>query len=177
MHGGAGITGALHVMRHVMNLETVNTYEGASDVHALILGAGDHGDRGVLRGPLGPPGIKFAGSRAGGHARMKTVLVVGGGFAGVRVARDLISRAIPDCEILLVSEESYTRPTTRCCPRRSAPPVFPEHVVAPLREVVGIHKRGRFVMGRMLGPRCGAPAGHLPHARRRTRISTTIIWC
>ena len=38
MHGGAGITGALHVMRHVMNLETVNTYEGASDVHALILG-------------------------------------------------------------------------------------------------------------------------------------------
>ncbi len=38
MHGGAGITGAVHVMRHVMNLETVNTYEGAADVHALILG-------------------------------------------------------------------------------------------------------------------------------------------
>ena len=38
MHGGAGITGAYHVMRHTMNLETVNTYEGASDVHALILG-------------------------------------------------------------------------------------------------------------------------------------------
>lgn len=38
MHGGAGITGALHVMRHAMNLETVNTYEGAHDVHALILG-------------------------------------------------------------------------------------------------------------------------------------------
>ena len=38
MHGGAGITGEMHVMRHAMNLETVNTYEGASDVHALILG-------------------------------------------------------------------------------------------------------------------------------------------
>jgi glutaryl-CoA dehydrogenase len=38
MHGGAGITGEHHVMRHVMNLETVNTYEGAHDVHALILG-------------------------------------------------------------------------------------------------------------------------------------------
>ncbi|WP_158807280.1 acyl-CoA dehydrogenase family protein [Beijerinckia sp. L45] len=38
MHGGAGITGQHHVMRHTMNLETVNTYEGASDVHALILG-------------------------------------------------------------------------------------------------------------------------------------------
>lgn len=38
MHGGAGITGEMHVMRHAMNLETVNTYEGASDVHALIQG-------------------------------------------------------------------------------------------------------------------------------------------
>ena len=32
------ITGELHVMRHAMNLETVNTYEGAHDVHALIMG-------------------------------------------------------------------------------------------------------------------------------------------
>ena len=38
MHGGAGIAGEHHVMRHLMNLETVNTYEGAHDVHALILG-------------------------------------------------------------------------------------------------------------------------------------------
>ncbi len=38
MHGGAGITGEMHVMRHALNLETVNTYEGAADVHALILG-------------------------------------------------------------------------------------------------------------------------------------------
>jgi glutaryl-CoA dehydrogenase len=38
MHGGNGITAEYHVMRHVMNLETVNTYEGTHDVHALILG-------------------------------------------------------------------------------------------------------------------------------------------
>jgi glutaryl-CoA dehydrogenase len=38
MHGGSGITGDMHVMRHAINLETVNTYEGAHDVHALILG-------------------------------------------------------------------------------------------------------------------------------------------
>ncbi|MBB6427151.1 acyl-CoA dehydrogenase [Sphingopyxis sp. JAI128] len=38
MHGGNGISGEYHVMRHAMNLETVNTYEGAHDVHALILG-------------------------------------------------------------------------------------------------------------------------------------------
>ena len=38
MHGGNGISGEYQVMRHAMNLETVNTYEGAHDVHALILG-------------------------------------------------------------------------------------------------------------------------------------------
>ncbi|WP_454280092.1 acyl-CoA dehydrogenase [Sphingomonas sp. Marseille-Q8236] len=38
MHGGNGISGEYQVMRHMLNLETVNTYEGAHDVHALILG-------------------------------------------------------------------------------------------------------------------------------------------
>jgi glutaryl-CoA dehydrogenase len=38
MHGGNGISGEYQIMRHMMNLETVNTYEGAHDVHALILG-------------------------------------------------------------------------------------------------------------------------------------------
>src|SRR4029077_11714609 len=38
MHGGNGISAAFQVMRHAANLETVNTYEGTHDVHALILG-------------------------------------------------------------------------------------------------------------------------------------------
>jgi glutaryl-CoA dehydrogenase len=38
MHGGNGISAEYHIMRHMVNLETVNTYEGAHDVHALILG-------------------------------------------------------------------------------------------------------------------------------------------
>lgn len=38
MHGGNGIHGAYHVIRHAQNLETVNTYEGTHDIHALILG-------------------------------------------------------------------------------------------------------------------------------------------
>ena len=38
IHGGNGISGEYHVMRHAQNLETVNTYEGAHDVHALIMG-------------------------------------------------------------------------------------------------------------------------------------------
>ncbi len=38
MHGGNGISAEFHIMRHAANLETVNTYEGTHDVHALILG-------------------------------------------------------------------------------------------------------------------------------------------
>src|SRR5689334_2426260 len=43
MHGGNGIADEFHVMRHVANLETVNTYEGAHDIHALILGRAQTG--------------------------------------------------------------------------------------------------------------------------------------
>ena len=38
MHGGNGIADEFHVIRHAMNLEAVNTYEGTHDIHALILG-------------------------------------------------------------------------------------------------------------------------------------------
>ncbi len=43
MHGGNGISDAFPVMRHMVNLETVNTYEGTHDVHALILGRAQTG--------------------------------------------------------------------------------------------------------------------------------------
>jgi len=43
MHGGNGIVDEFHVIRHVMNLETVNTYEGTHDIHALILGRAQTG--------------------------------------------------------------------------------------------------------------------------------------
>ncbi|WP_153770283.1 acyl-CoA dehydrogenase [Labrenzia sp. CE80] len=43
MHGGNGISEEYHVMRHAQNLETVNTYEGTHDVHALILGRAQTG--------------------------------------------------------------------------------------------------------------------------------------
>ena len=43
MHGGNGISEDFGVMRHMCNLETVNTYEGAHDVHALILGRAQTG--------------------------------------------------------------------------------------------------------------------------------------
>ncbi|WP_227267500.1 acyl-CoA dehydrogenase [Roseobacter weihaiensis] len=43
MHGGNGISGEFQVIRHMMNLETVNTYEGTHDIHALILGRAQTG--------------------------------------------------------------------------------------------------------------------------------------
>ncbi|MEM7136787.1 MAG: acyl-CoA dehydrogenase [Myxococcota bacterium] len=43
IHGGNGISDEYHVIRHVMNLETVNTYEGTHDIHALILGRAQTG--------------------------------------------------------------------------------------------------------------------------------------
>jgi len=43
IHGGNGISEEYHVLRHAMNLETVNTYEGTHDIHALILGRAQTG--------------------------------------------------------------------------------------------------------------------------------------
>ncbi len=43
IHGGNGISEEYHIMRHAMNLETVNTYEGTHDIHALILGRAQTG--------------------------------------------------------------------------------------------------------------------------------------
>jgi glutaryl-CoA dehydrogenase len=43
MHGGNGISDEFHVIRHVLNLEAVNTYEGTHDIHALILGRAQTG--------------------------------------------------------------------------------------------------------------------------------------
>jgi len=43
MHGGNGIADEYHVIRHVMNLESVNTYEGTHDIHALVLGRAQTG--------------------------------------------------------------------------------------------------------------------------------------
>ena len=43
MHGGNGVSDEYHVIRHLLNLEAVNTYEGTHDVHALILGRAQTG--------------------------------------------------------------------------------------------------------------------------------------
>ena len=43
MHGGNGVADDYHVVRHMLNLEAVNTYEGTHDIHALVLGQAQTG--------------------------------------------------------------------------------------------------------------------------------------
>lgn len=87
-------------------------------------------------------------------AHVRTLAIVGGGFAGTTLAKALSGRLPPDWQLLLVSEESYTT-FNPMLPEVVGAGVFPEHVVAPIREMLpGV----RFVMG--------AVRDVLPSARR-----------
>ena len=87
-------------------------------------------------------------------APVRTLAIVGGGFAGTTLAKALSGRLPPGWQLLLVSEESYTT-FNPMLPEVVGAGVFPEHVVAPIREMLpGV----RFVMG--------AVRDVLPSARR-----------
>ncbi len=76
---------------------------------------------------------------------MKTIAIVGGGFAGTRLLRELDGRLPPGYELLLVSDESYTT-FNPMLPEALGASVFPEQVVAPIRQMI---RSARFVMGRV----------------------------
>jgi NADH dehydrogenase len=94
----------------------------------------------------------------------RTIVIVGGGFAGTTLARDL-DRTLPaDTRLLLVSEESYTT-FHPMLPEAVGASVFPEQVVAPIRQML---TRGRFIMGRVTAVdraartlRCATLAGEI----------------
>src|SRR3982750_168643 len=77
------------------------------------------------------------------HAR--TIVIVGGGFAGTTLARELDGRLRRGFEIVLISEESYTT-FNPMLPEALGASVFPEQVVAPIRQMVA---HARFIMGRV----------------------------
>lgn len=75
----------------------------------------------------------------------KDIVIVGGGFAGTTLARELETRLPADHRVLLISEESTTTFNPMLAEVVGAS-VFPEHVVAPIRPMLS---RSRFVMGRV----------------------------
>lgn len=79
---------------------------------------------------------------------MKRIVIVGGGFGGATLAKSLVGDMPEGWEVVLVSEESYTT-YNPMLPEVVGATLFPEHVVAPLRQVIGTHKAGRFIMGRV----------------------------
>lgn len=79
---------------------------------------------------------------------MKTIIIIGGGFAGATLAKCLMRRLPRDCQVFLISEDSYTT-FHPLLPELVGATIFPEHVVAPLRQVIGLKPHGRFVMGRV----------------------------
>ncbi len=78
----------------------------------------------------------------------RQIVIVGGGFAGTTLARQLARRLPAGWRVLLVSEESYTTFNPMLAEVVGAS-VFPEHVVAPIRQMLGTESRCRFVMGRV----------------------------
>ena len=75
----------------------------------------------------------------------RTIAIIGGGFAGTTLARELDGRLPPGYELLLINEESHTT-FTPMLPEVVGAGVFPEQIVAPIRQMV---RRARFVMGRV----------------------------
>lgn len=78
----------------------------------------------------------------------RQVVVVGGGFAGATLVRSLQHKLPAGWRVVLVSEESYTTFNPMLAEVVGAS-IFPEHVVAPLRELVAVEQGHRFVMGRV----------------------------
>jgi len=77
-----------------------------------------------------------------------SIVIVGGGFAGTTLARALDTRRTPGLQVTLISDESTTT-FNPMLPEAVGASVFPEQVVAPLREMLDFTRGDRFVMGRV----------------------------
>ena len=77
------------------------------------------------------------------------IVIVGGGFAGTTLARALDARRLHGLQITLISDESYTT-FHPMLPEAVGASVFPEQVVAPVREMLDLKRGDRFIMGRVV---------------------------
>ena len=75
----------------------------------------------------------------------KNIVIVGGGFAGTTLVRELDGKLPPGYRLLLISEESHTT-FNPMLPEAVGASIFPEQVVAPIREMI---TKAHFIMGRV----------------------------
>ncbi len=80
----------------------------------------------------------------------RNIVIVGGGFAGSTLARALEARLPPGYALILISEESYLT-FNPLLPEVVGASIFPEQVVAPLRQVLDVRRGSRFIMARVTG--------------------------
>ena len=76
------------------------------------------------------------------------IVIIGAGFAGITLVKRLQKRLPPSRQVLLVSEESYIT-FNPLLPEAVSATIFPEQVIAPVREVIDLNRGGRFVMARV----------------------------
>lgn len=85
---------------------------------------------------------------AGESDPLRNIVILGGGFAGTALARKLQKQMPPGYRLVLISEESYTTFNPMLAEVVGAS-IFPEHVVAPLRQIVRQSGKARFIMGKV----------------------------
>ncbi|MFZ6861709.1 FAD-dependent oxidoreductase [Undibacterium sp. Ji67W] len=104
-----------------------------------------------LNFPTASSALKKASSLHGVKmTEQKNVIVVGGGFAGTAAIRNLNCRLPNDYKLVVISEESYTT-FHPMLPEAVGASIFPEQVVAPLREILGQRSGSQFIMGKVKG--------------------------
>lgn len=80
---------------------------------------------------------------------VKNIVIVGGGFAGSTIARELCARLPKGYMLILISEESYLT-FNPMLPEVVGASIFPEQVVAPLRQMLNLRGASRFIMGHVV---------------------------
>ena len=103
----------------------------------------------------------------------RTIAIIGGGFAGTTLARELDGKLPPGYELLLINEESHTT-FTPMLPEVVGAGVFPEQIVAPIRQMV---RRARFVMGRVTEHRLRRADDRVRDPRGSPSRFLTSTWC
>ncbi len=106
----------------------------------------------------------------------KHIIIIGGGFGGITLARALQHQLPANTTLTLINEESYTT-FNPMLPEAVGASVFPEHVVAPLRQIIDTRCASRFIMGRVTRIDSAAQMLHCTTLAGELSIQYTHLVC